>query len=154
MLNEKKDSASDWLGPLLVIFTGLSWSAFYVFTTRNDPLQDEATLALMLPLLFALIPISLFAGYSSLSTRSHVLDPSGSHGLNDYKRQAYLLATSLYLLALSQVGFLGSSLFFFLGLSWYLGTRSLWALVFGASLLIMLIYVGFFTLLSVDLPLF
>ena len=142
------------LGPLLMIAAGVAWSIYYVLATMNDALQDEATLALMTPLAIILIPIALFAGYSTVATLSQFSSCAETHGLNDNKRIAYLLATFLFLLALNPFGFLGASLMFFLVLSWYLGMRTLWILALVAVLLIFLIYVGFFTLLSVDLPLF
>ncbi|MEM7774704.1 MAG: tripartite tricarboxylate transporter TctB family protein [Pseudomonadota bacterium] len=147
------------VGPALCIGVAAVWAGHYVFATASNPDQDEATIALILPVLYVVVGLGLLiVTQSVLSTaREHKVSNEGaargSHGLADKKRLTYLAATALYISGLPYFGFVASSLVFFVCSAVLFGTRNAAAIMLSALLIAAVLVGGFAGLLGVNLPL-
>ncbi|MEM9357382.1 MAG: tripartite tricarboxylate transporter TctB family protein [Pseudomonadota bacterium] len=147
------------VGPALCIVVAAVWAGHYVFTTASNSDQDEAAIALILPLLYVVVGLGLLIVIQNVlsAARGHTAANDGaareSHGLADKKRLTYLAATALYISGLPYFGFVASSLVFFVCSAVLFGTRTAAPLVLSACLIMAVLVGGFAGLLGVNLPL-
>ena len=139
--------------PVLMVTIGLSWSVIYVLSVQGNPDHDNAATALIGPLLWIMIPLGILTALQAIwdSLRGHLTE---QHGLNDNKRRTYFVALSLLLFGLPWLGFLGACVPFFIFLSFYLGFRQRVVLIVLSAMLTLVIWLVFYELLSISLPLF
>jgi len=143
-------------GPVLFTLGGLLWAFLHYRSVRTSEFVEPADFILIEPLFY----IGLVAGAFVIWKSIHLSADFGNDDTKDPdqrflhpKRLAFFIALPLYLVGLWHFGFLIPSLVLVTVLAYFLGVRSWRPHVSLLVIVILMVWIGFATLLEVPVPL-
>lgn len=135
--------------PVAIVALGSAWAAHYVWHTNANSYGDQPTVMFMNMLIWPLLLSALAVVYSSLRGKYEEQEV----GLSDHRRLILIFAVPIYGLLIAFGGFILASLAFLLVLLPILGVRNPLVLLLVCGVVLCIIWLGFFHLMSVPLPL-